>query len=64
MIGVTAAASAAVYFSRGYVDPGLSAAVVLGVAAGSIIGAKVLIGARTPALRIIFAIVIAPWARK
>jgi uncharacterized protein len=34
MIGVTAAASAGVYLSRGYVDPGLSMPVMLGVLAG------------------------------
>jgi uncharacterized membrane protein YfcA len=58
MIGVTAAASAGVYLSRGYVDPGLAAPVMLGVVAGSLLGAKVLVGARVKALRIIFAIVI------
>ena len=31
MIGVTAAASAGVYLSRGYVDPGLAMPVMLGV---------------------------------
>ncbi len=31
MIGVTAAASAGVYLSRGYIDPGLSMPVMLGV---------------------------------
>nr|WP_202882333.1 sulfite exporter TauE/SafE family protein [Candidatus Manganitrophus noduliformans] len=30
MIGVTAAASAGIYFSRGYIDPGLSMPVMLG----------------------------------
>jgi uncharacterized membrane protein YfcA len=34
MIGVTAAASAGVYLSRGYIDPGLSMPVMLGVLAG------------------------------
>jgi uncharacterized membrane protein YfcA len=36
MIGVTAAASAGVYLARGYIDPGLSMPVVLGVLAGSL----------------------------
>ena len=31
MIGVTAAASAGVYLSRGYIDPGLAMPVMLGV---------------------------------
>jgi uncharacterized protein len=55
MIGVTAAASAGVYLSRGYIDPGLAMPVMLGVLAGSILGAKQLIGARTAVLRWIFA---------
>jgi uncharacterized protein len=54
MIGVTAAASAGVYLSRGYIDPGLSMPVMLGVLAGSLIGAKVLIDMRTRFLRWIF----------
>ncbi len=59
MIGVTAAASAGVYLSRGYVEPGIAMPVMLGVLAGSIIGARVLIGARVRVLRIVFAAVIA-----
>ncbi len=59
MIGVTAAASAGVYLSRGYVDPGLSMPVMLGVLAGAFTGARVLRVARTSQLRIVFAIVIA-----
>ena len=38
MIGVTAAASAGVYLNRGYIDPGLSMPVMLGVLAGSLRG--------------------------
>ncbi len=59
MIGVTAAASAGVYLSRGYIDPGLAMPVTLGVLAGSLLGARFLVQAKTHALRIIFAIVIA-----
>jgi hypothetical protein len=58
MIGVTAAASAGVYLSRGYIDPGLSMPVMLGVLAGSLIGAHVLVKARVCALRYVFATVI------
>ena len=43
MIGVTAAASAGIYLARGYVDPGLAFPVMLGVLAGSLLGAKVLV---------------------
>src|SRR5271155_4618261 len=55
MIGVTAAASAGVYLSRGYIDPGLAMPVMLGVLAGSLLGARILAGARTRVLRWIFA---------
>jgi uncharacterized membrane protein YfcA len=58
MIGVTAAASAGIYLSRGYVDPGLAFPVMLGVLAGSLIGAKVLVHSRVSLLRTIFAFVI------
>jgi len=54
MIGVTAAASAGVYLNRGYIDPGLTMPVVLGVLGGSVLGARHLAGARTKALRWIF----------
>lgn len=59
MIGVTAAASAGIYLSRGYIDPALSMPVILGVLIGSMIGAKTLMKSRTRKLRIVFAIVIA-----
>ena len=58
MIGVTAAASAGVYLARGYIDPGFAMPVVLGVLPGSLIGARVLAGARVKALRMLFALVI------
>lgn len=58
MIGVTAAASAGIYLSRGYIDPGLAMPVVLGVLVGSLAGARVLAGAQVRALRLVFSIVI------
>src|SRR5256714_7433612 len=58
MIGVTAAASAGIYLRRGYIDPGLSMPVMLGVLAGSLLGAKTLVQAKTQSLRIIFGLVI------
>jgi uncharacterized protein len=58
MIGVTAAASAGVYLRRGYIAPGLAAPVMLGVLAGSIAGARLLVRIRVPILRVIFAVVI------
>jgi uncharacterized protein len=58
MIGVTAAASSGVYLNRGYIDPGLAMPVMLGVLLGSLIGARLLFGARTRILRTVFGIVI------
>jgi len=58
MIGVTAAASAGIYLQRGYINPGLSMPVVLGVIAGAFTGSKILVKAETKWLRILFAIVI------
>ncbi|MGE5199510.1 MAG: sulfite exporter TauE/SafE family protein [Rhodospirillaceae bacterium] len=54
MIGVTAAASAGVYLSRGYIDPGLAMPVMLGVLAGSMAGARILTSAPTRSLRLLF----------
>lgn len=59
MIGVTAAASAGVYLSRGYIDPGLTMPVMLGVLAGSVLGARLLPGAPTATLRRVFGVVVA-----
>ncbi|BAC91931.1 glr3990 [Gloeobacter violaceus PCC 7421] len=59
MIGVTAAASAGVYLSRGYIDPGLTMPVMLGVLVGSLLGARVFIAAKPKLLRPVFAGVIA-----
>jgi len=56
MIGVTAAASAGIYLRHGYVDPGLAMPVMLGVLAGSVVGARLLFGARTERLRQLFAV--------
>ena len=58
MIGVTAAASAGIYLTHGYIDPGLAMPVMLGVLAGSTLGARVLVSARTHVLRWVFAAVI------
>jgi len=58
MIGVTAAASAGIYLSRGYIDPVLSMPVMIGVLIGSLVGAKFLIKSQTKSIRLVFAIVI------
>jgi uncharacterized membrane protein YfcA len=59
MIGVTAAASAGVYLSRGYINPAIAMPVTLGVLVGSIAGAHFLVRARAHVVRVIFSIVIA-----
>ena len=58
MIGVTAAASAGIYLERGYINPGLSMPVVIGVIVGAFTGSKILVQAQTKWLRILFAIII------
>jgi hypothetical protein len=58
MIGVTAAASAGVYFTRGYIDPALAMLVMLGVLAGSLLGSRFLVQAPVAALRYVFSGVI------
>ncbi len=58
MIGVTAAASAGIYLNRGYIDPGLSMPVMLGVLGGSMLGVRILRKAETKVLRLVFSGVI------
>jgi uncharacterized membrane protein YfcA len=59
MIGVTAAASAGVYLHRGYIHPGLSMPVMLGVLLGATLGTRFLVAAAVPALRLVFGGVVA-----
>jgi len=59
MIGVTAAASAVVYLQRGYIDPGLSMPVVIGVLLGAITGSKILVQASSSQwVRWVFAVIV------
>lgn len=58
MIGVTAAASAGVYFARGQVDPFIAGPVAAGVLAGAITGAKLLPRVSSRTLRITFVVVL------
>jgi uncharacterized membrane protein YfcA len=59
MIGVTAAASAGIYFQRGDIDPLIATPVALGVLAGATLGARVLPRLSNTALRAIFLPVVA-----
>src|SRR3984885_12214454 len=58
MIGVTAAASAGMYLSRGYIDPRVAMPVMLGVLGGAFLGTKVLVRAGVKTLRLVFGLVI------
>lgn len=59
MIGVTAAASSAVYWSLGYIQPFMIAPIVLGILAGSYYGAHTLGSARSHRIRELFMALIA-----
>ncbi len=54
MIGVTAAASAGIYLTRGNIDPKIAAPVALGVLIGAAVGTKVMQRLKSATLRIIF----------
>ncbi len=54
MIGVTAAASAGIYFSRGDIRPLVAAPVALGILVGALIGARLLVHLSNKTLRLIF----------
>ena len=54
MIGVTAAASAGIYFSRGDIPPLIAAPVALGILLGAFVGARLLPRLSNKALRLIF----------
>lgn len=54
MIGVTAAASAGIYFSRGDILPLVAAPVALGVLVGALLGARLLTRLSNKTLRLVF----------
>ena len=58
MIGVTAAASAGLYFARGQIDPFIAAPVALGVLSGAFTGSRLLSRVSGRALRRTFVIVL------
>lgn len=58
MIGVTAAASASLYFSKGYIQSAVAMPVMLGVLLGAFIGAKMIKKIQTKTLRRLFSIIV------
>ena len=58
MIGVTAAASAGVYFIRGDINPFIAAPVAMGVLIGATIGTRLMVRTRSTMLRRVFIIVL------
>lgn len=58
MIGVTAAASAGVYFARGDIDPFVAAPVAAGVLLGATAGSHLLGKLNSNSIRIVFVIVL------
>ena len=56
MIGVTAAASAFIYYSQGLVDPSLAAMVIIGVFTGTNLGTRLLSHAKASNVRFVFSI--------
>jgi len=58
MIGVTAAASAGIYLTNGYIDPGLAMPTMLGVLVGALLGTRVLMSTATQVLRWVFSLMI------
>src|SRR6184192_1873762 len=59
MIGVTAAASAFIYYSQGLVDPGLAAMVIIGVFSGTNLGTRLLEHSKASNVRFAFAVFLA-----
>jgi uncharacterized membrane protein YfcA len=58
MIGVTAAASAGIYFLRGDIHPFIAAPVALGVLAGTMVGTRLLLRLRGRVIRKVFLVVL------
>jgi uncharacterized membrane protein YfcA len=58
MIGVTAAASASLYFARGDINPFVAAPVALGVLIGALIGSRLLPKLQSSTIRLIFVVVL------
>jgi hypothetical protein len=62
MIGVTAAAGAAIFYGRGYMDPYYAVPAALGILAGARLGPRFAVRLSARALGIIFQVVLAAFA--
>jgi len=58
MIGVTAAASAFIYYSRDLVNPAFAAMVIIGVFTGTNLGTRLLVRSKASNVRIVFAVLL------
>jgi uncharacterized protein len=58
MIGVTAAASAGIYFANGFINSSLVMPVLLGVSTGAFVGARILSRTSSQWLKILFSVII------
>jgi uncharacterized membrane protein YfcA len=58
MIGVTAAASAGVYFARGDIDPFVAAPVAVGVLLGAAVGSRSLSRLKNSTIRLVFVLIL------
>ena len=58
MIGVTAAASALIYYSRGLVDPSVASMVIVGVFLGTLLGTRILVRVPAREIRVVFAVLL------
>jgi len=58
LIGLTASASAVVYFARGDIDPLIAGPVAIGVLFGATQGSKMLRNMRSDRLRVLFVVVL------
>jgi uncharacterized membrane protein YfcA len=62
MIGVTAAASAYIYYSQGFVNPLITVPVAMGVFLGALIGTRIVGKTKGSVLKLIFGIILAYFA--